>query len=105
MIICPDQRKWSRSGPIYKPRIDPENFELIRSMISQGFFNGYLVASAPIITSPTWKANDLYMATQKEGVRIRLTARFRGGLDIEALHQLAVSLHSEFGEKWNRRGW
>lgn len=105
LIICPDQRKWPRSGPIYKPRIDPENFDLIRAMISQGFFTCDLDCVAPIIKSSTWKANNLYMATQKEGVRIRLMARYRGGLYIEALHRLAVSLHSEFGDKWNRRGW
>jgi hypothetical protein len=104
LIICPDQRKWSRSGPIYKPREDPANFDLIRAMISEGFLVGDTDGAMPAIKSLTWKANDLYMATQKEGVRIRLMARFHAGLEIGVLHELALALHSEFGDRWNRRG-
>jgi hypothetical protein len=43
------------------------------------------------------------MATNKEGVRIRLIIRIGSTLDIEGIHRLAVALHAEFGDRWNRR--
>lgn len=103
LIISPDPRKWSRSGPIYNARADPENFDLIHAMIDQGFLTGDTSGSVPKVFTTTWKANDLYLATTTEGVRIRLSFRCGQTLDIGMIHQLAVALHAEFGWKRNRR--
>jgi hypothetical protein len=103
LIICPDPRKWSRSGPIYDARTDSGNYPVIRAMIDKGFLTGDSTGPEPRIAATTWKANDLYMATNKEGVRIRLAFKIGSTLDIEAIHRLAVAVHAEFGDRWNRR--
>jgi hypothetical protein len=103
LIISPDPRKWSRSGPIYDARADPANHPIIRAMIDQEFLTGDSTGPEPRITATTWKANDLYMATNKEGIRIRLAFKIGSTLDIESIHRLAVALHAEFGDRWNRR--
>lgn len=109
LIIVPDPRKFTRTGPpIYHARSDPANYAMIRAMIEQGFLTGDITGPEPTIKGLTWKANDLYMATQSEGVRIRLNFQRVPKLDIEALHRLAVDLHAQFGDrkvrrdKWNR---
>ena len=72
-------------------------------MIDQGFLTGDSTGPEPRIAATTWKANDLYMASNKEGVRIRLAFKIGSTLDIEAIHRFAVALHAEFGDRWNRR--
>ena len=64
LIICPDPRKWSRSGPIYDARSDSDNYPVIRAMIDQGFLTSDSTGPGPRISATTWKANDLYMATK-----------------------------------------
>lgn len=72
-------------------------------MIDQEFLTGDSTGPEPRIAATTWKANDLYMATNKEGVRIRLSFKIGSTQDIDAIHRHAVALHAEFGDRWNRR--